>query len=207
MAQTARNGLLVARDLEVAAWLDRLSGASAEQIRMRFGLGRSQSQWRLQVLRQHGLIRQRHVLAWRPPLYTAPRRDVASSGYEHALAEAGLVVALEAAGAEAISEVELRRERLDQGRLTGRLGDEELAIVRGCRRLPDVVERVHGGGLRAYEIELSSKGRARRESILAAYAASDYASVEWIVPDRRLAALLNREISEMGLEEFMAVRG
>ena len=171
------------------------------------GSGRSQTQWRLQVLRQHGLIRQRHVLAWRPPLYTAPRRDVGSSGYEHALAVTGLVVALESAGVEAISEVELRRERLDQGTLVGRLSDEEVGIVRGCARLPDVIERGRGRGLRAYEIELTSKGRARREAILATYAASQYAEVEWIVPDPRLAALLSDEISEMGLSDFMAVRG
>ena len=78
--------------------------------------------------------------------------------------------------------------------------------VLGCPRVPDAAELLPSGGLRAFEIELSSKGRARRTAVLASYATSDYESVTWIAPDPQLRALINREVTERGLAEFMEVR-
>jgi len=206
MPQTARNGLLVARDLELVGWLDRLVGASVDQIRGRFGLSRSHCYRRLQVLQQHGLVASHHLLARRPVLYAVAGRTIPAVGYEHAHALSELVLTRELAGSHVVTDVELRRERAGQRTLDGRLDDRELEVVVGCRRTPDLVERMGDEGLRAYEIELSSKGRRRRERILAAYAASEYVKVEWIVPGDRLAALLGSEIREMGLSDFMRVR-
>ena len=201
-------GLLVARDLAIAAWLDRLAGASVDQIRRRFGLGRTQCYRRLQVLTDYGLINRRHLTTTLPPLYAVPTRSLRLASAAHALAVSELVGYLELCGRRVVTELELRRERARQPFLTvdGGLSDSQVATIRDCARVPDAVEVRAGGGLCAYEVELSSKGRSRRGRILAAYALSDYERVRWIAPDSQLAALLDREITERGLDRFMGVR-
>lgn len=206
MPVSATPGLIVARDLDVVAWLDRLVGASVDQIRERFGLGRTQAYRRLQVLQDHGLIRRRHLSAILPPLYTVPSRALRIASTEHAHELTELVVSIETSGGEIATELELRRERNHQAALAGRLSNEQLATVLACPRVPDAAELLGSGGLRAFEVELSSKGRARRTAILAAYATSDYERVTWIAPDPQLRALINREAAERGLAEFMDVR-
>lgn len=202
-AETA--GKLTARDLEISAWLGRLPGASAVQIRRRFGIGRAQGYRRLQVLRSFGLVRQVQVLAWRPALYMVSGRSLRPGSYEHALALAELVVTREAAGSVIASDVELRRYRRGQGTLIEMLELEDLDVIVECPRVPDAVEWMGDGGLRAYEIELSSKGRTRREEILSAYAISSYRTVTWLVPDARLAELIDGEIERMGIGGFIEV--
>lgn len=206
MAASVTPGVIVARDLEIVSWLDRLVGASVEQIRARFCLGRTQAYRRLQVLQDHGLIRRRHLSAILPPLYTVPHRSlrIASTQHAHALTE--LVVSIETSGREIATELELRREQNRQAELEARLSDEQLATVLACPRVPDAAELLPGGGLRAYEVELSSKGRARRTAVLASYATSDYEQVTWIAPDSQLRSLIHREVAERGLAEFMEVR-
>lgn len=180
---TRTPGLATARDLEIVAWLDRLAGASVEQIRARFGLGRTQAYRRLRVLQDHGLVRRRHLSALRPPLYTVCGRSLRIASCEHAHALTGLVVAVETSGGEVATELELRRGQRQQPGVDGRLSDQHRATVAGCRRIPDAAQLLAGGGLRAFEVELASKGRARRAAVLADYAASAYDEVCWIVPD------------------------
>ncbi|MGH2953011.1 MAG: hypothetical protein ACRDK9_03185 [Solirubrobacterales bacterium] len=204
-AKSATGGLIVARDLEIAAWLDRLHGATVWQILRRFGLGRTQAYRRLQVLAEYGVIRRRHLTTIHPPLYTVPARSLRLASVPHAVEVSELVVCLELAGRAVATEIELRRERARQRELGGRLSDSQLETVLGCQRLPDAVELLAGGGLVAHEIELSSKGAARRGRVLAAYAASSYQAVRWIAPDPQLRELLWREVSERGLSEFMEV--
>ena len=201
----SHRGVLTARDLEVASWLERVGAASGEQIGRRFGLGRTQLYRRIQVMRWFGLIRRQRVLAGRPTLYSTPARIIMPAGYEHALALSTLVVELELGGATVLSEIELRRERSEQRRLDGRLGASDLETISRCERLPDAVEILAEGGLRAYEVELSSKGSRRREAAISAYVASTYTSVRWIAPRGSLAALLRAEIARLGAESFMEV--
>ena len=203
---TATPGLIVTRDLEIAAWLDRVPGATVDQLRRRFGLGRTQAYRRLQVLADHGVVRRRHLTTIHPPLYTVASRSLRVASVAHAVQVAELVVALELADREVVSELELRRERALQAPLGGRLSDPQLRTVLGCARVPDAVELRPDGGTVAYEIELSSKGRARRGRVLAAYASSGYERVVWICPERQLAALIAREIDERGVAAFMEVR-
>jgi hypothetical protein len=205
VSATATPGLIVARDLELVSWLDRVVGASVDQVRRRFDLGRTQAYRRLQVLQDRGLIRRRHLSAVTPPLYTVPSRSLRIASTEHAHALTDLVVAIETSGGEIATELELRRERNQCHSLAGRLTEEQLATVRACQRVPDAAELLASGGLRAFEVELSSKGRARRSSVLAAYATSDYESVTWIAPDPQLRCLINREVQERGLAGFMEV--
>jgi hypothetical protein len=205
MTVSATPGLIVARDLDLVAWLDRLVAASVDQIRARFGLGRTQAYRRLQVLQDFGLVRRRHLTATRPPLYAVPNRSLRVASCEHAHALTELVVAMERAGRAIATELELRRERASQQTLDGRLTDCQLATVVGCPRIPDAVELLASGGLCAYEVELSSKGRTRRGRVLAAYAVSDYERVHWIAPDPQLAALLSAEIEDRGLSDYVEV--
>ena len=157
MAARSTSGLLVARDLEIVAWLDRLAAASVDQIRSRFGLGRTQAYRRLQVLRDFGLVRRRHLTLTRPPLYTVTGRRLRVASCEHAHALSDLVVRIEAAGGEVATELELRRERAN-GLDPGRLSEEQRATVLACRRIPDAAELLPDGRLRAYEVELQLQG-------------------------------------------------
>jgi DNA-binding transcriptional ArsR family regulator len=206
MSTIAPPGLVFARDLEIDDWLDRLVGASVDQIRERFGLGRTQAYRRLQVLQDHGLVRRRHLSAILPPLYTVRSRSLRIASTEHAHALTELVVSIETSGGEIATELELRRERNPQPALSCRLTVKQLATMRSCPRVPDAAELLGSGGLRAFEVELSSKGRARRAAVLAAYATSAYESVTWIAPDPQLRVLINREVAEHGLVGFMEVR-
>lgn len=105
-----------------------------------------------------------------------------------------------------ITEVELRRERGGEDGFPEWASDHHRTVALGCRRIPDALEVTTSGGLRAIEIELSSKGSTRREQILGHYAASKYEQVTWLVPNARLAALIEREIDRLGLARFMEVR-
>lgn len=205
MRKTATSGVLTARDLEIFGWLGRLPGASIEQIRRRFALGRTQDYRRLQVLGSFGLVRRRQLLAERPALYTVNGQSLRPGSYEHALALAELIVAREGENAAIATDQELRRERGGRSALSQVFGPDDLEVVASCRRIPDAVESLAGGGLRAYEIELSSKGRTRRESVLSAYALSGYRQVMWLVPNAGLARLIGEEIERMGLDGFMEV--
>lgn len=76
-----------------------------------------------------------------------------------------------------ITEVELRRERAGEDGFPDWVTDHARTVALGCGRIPDAIEVTTSGGLRAIEIELSSKGSTRREQILGHYAASKYEQV------------------------------
>lgn len=196
---------LTERDLEIVSWLDRLGRGSVDQIRRRFGLGRTQGYRRLQVLEGFGLVRRVDLLVRLPALYVSTRRSVRAWNFEHTLLLTDLIVDLELAGRVVRGELEVRRERFGAGSMETWLNAEQMSVLVGCERTPDAIEVCPNGELAAYEIELASKGRARRESILVRYALSDYERVEWIVPGRQLARLLTNDIREMGLDRIMRV--
>jgi hypothetical protein len=192
--------------MRIVSWLDGLGGASLDQIRRRFGLGRTQGYRRLQVLQGFRLIRRFQPLVGSPALYVARGRLVRPWAFEHTLLITDLVVDLELAGHTVLGEVAIRRWRIDGGTATGQgLTSGYEHVITTCRRIPDAVELRPDGALVAYEIELSSKGRRRREEILTTYAASDYTAVEWLVPEPQLARLIGQEIAETGFDDFMRV--
>ena len=203
---SARRGRLTPRDFVFEAWLDRLSGASLQNIQTRFGLGQSQAYWRMQVLRDFGMVTAHRLLVELPTLFLPAGRTLRPASFEHSLRIATLIAAMEAAGRRTITEVELRRERAGEDGFPEWISDQARAAALGCRRIPDAIEVLGSGGLRAFEIELSSKGSTRREQILGHYAASKYQQVTWLVPNVRLAALIEREIDRLGLARFMEVR-
>ena len=201
-----RRGQLTLRDFEITDWADRFSGVSVENIQTRFGMGQSQAYWRLQVLRDFGMITAHRLLVELPTLFLPAGRTLRPASFEHSLRIATLVAAAEAEGRRMITEVELRRERGGEDGFPEWASDHHRTVALGCRRIPDALEVTTSGGLRAIEIELSSKGSTRREQILGHYAASKYEQVTWLVPNARLAALMEREIDRLGLARFMEVR-
>ena len=204
-AELTTSGVLQKRDLEIAGWLSRIVAASVGQIQTRFGLGRTQVYRRLQVLRDFGVVRRHYLSVTLPPLYSIGGRRLELATCSHALAVTELAVAVEIAGAEIATELELRRARGGQRTLFLPLSEAQIETVRDCPRIPDAAELLPSGGLRAYEVELSSKGRNRRLGVLRAYARSRYEHVIWIAPDPRLAALVAREIEELDLSRTMKV--
>jgi hypothetical protein len=205
VARTEKPGYLTERDVEISTWVGRLFGASAEQIGRRFRVGRTQTYRRLRVLQSYGLLRRRRLLVGQPALYLVKGQRLRPASYQHALAVAELVTDRELAGAEVLTEQEFRRIRAHRRRLDGRVSDEDLQTMLGCDRVPDMVERDAGGGLVAYEVELSSKGRHRRGRVIGAYAASRYEAVRWIVPDPHIRQLVRHDVLENGLEDFMEI--
>lgn len=201
---TTNPGVLVSRDREIAGWIDRVGAAGVEQVRRRFGLGRTQAYKRLRVLVALGLLRTQRLTVEIPMLWLPPRESVGLSRIEHLYLATGLVTALEADGRKAVTERELRRARRNPEAAAPAVA-RELPTLLGCDRTPDAVE-VGADGLTAYELELSSKGKTRRRQIFGAYATSSYARVVWIAPSPQLAALLRREIDESGLARLMEVR-
>ncbi len=205
-ASAKRRGELTPRDFVVTDWLGRFNGVSLANIQTRFGMGQSQAYWRLQVLRDFGMVTAHHLLVELPTLYLPAGRSLRPASFEHSLRIATLVAGAEADGRRMITEVELRRERGGEDGFPEWASDHHRAVALGCRRIPDAIEVGASGGLRAIEIELSSKGSTRREQILGHYAASKYEQVTWLVPNDRLAALIEREIDRLGLARFMEVR-
>lgn len=202
----ARVGVLQERDFEIAYWLSRLVAASVGQIRTRFGLGRSQTYRRLQVLCERGVVHRHHLAVGVPPLYSIYGRQLRVGTCAHAVALTQLAVAIESSGRELATEVELRRARGAQTPVGSPLSENQIETVNSCERVPDAAELLRSGGIGAYEVELSSKGRTRRMHVLRAYAGSRYEQVTWIAPDPQLAALVTREIAEVGLDSWMEVR-
>lgn len=172
-----RRGEVTTRDLEITEWLDRFTGASLENIRTRFGMGQSQAYWRLQVLRDFGMVTAHRLLVELPTLFLPAGRTLRPASFEHSLRIATLVAFAEAEGRRMITEVELRRERAGEDGFPDWVTDHARTVALGCGRIPDAIEVTTSGGLRAIEIELSSKGSTRREQILGHYAASKYEQV------------------------------
>lgn len=201
----SRQRVLTPRDLAIQAWIDQVGGATIGQLRRRFSLGRSQAYRRIEALRQHELLERHRILADQPPVYAPLDKTVSPASFTHMVAVTDLVIDLELDGREVAAEIEIRRCRFGTGRLGERLPDAQVEAMRLCKRVPDVVE-IRGEQLIAYEIELSSKGRTRREEILSIYAMSDYAEVVWLVPSARLRSLVAQEVNRSGLDGFMRVQ-
>lgn len=200
------NRLLTPRDLEIHSWIDRSGAATISQVRRRFRLGRSQAYRRIGALRQHDLLRRHGVYIGISPLYAPVGKTISSATFVHTIALTDLLVDLDLEGRSAMGEIEIRRDCFGEGELLSRLSPDQIDTVRGCPRVPDVIELGTSGGAIAYEIELSSKGKARRERIFSEYATSDYERVVWLSPDPGLRRLLSREAEQMGLGDFMEVR-
>jgi len=200
-----RGRVLTERDLAIGEWIERVGGATIGDVQMRFGLRRTVAFRRIAALADFGVIHRHRMIIGMPALLSCRASMPRLDGYRHTVALAGLVATRELAGGEILTEAEVLRLRSSSDDLFEQLDDPALEVIRNCDRVPDAIERTGVGGLIAWEVELTSKGKSRRERILGRYAASRYEEIRWLVPDPKLAALIAAEIERMGLGEFMRV--
>ncbi len=179
---------LTLRDGEIAAWLERLPWATADQVARRFGVHPTRAYVRLRALRAAGAVEHQRVWHQGPgAFYVGRAPSVRTWQHDHALAE--VLIDAELAGHPTVTEREMRR---DEARSGERRWSVPLAAgaTRELWHRPDLVLD-HDY---AVEVELTAKGRTRLAAILAAYARSPrYLQVTYLVPEahsaQRIAAL------------------
>lgn len=181
-ARRDRGPRITERDVEIVAWIARWRFASLEQVRARFGLGRSVAYERLGRLVELGLLDFQRLFTARPGSYTVtadglgvaevglPRVGVDLRTYRHDAALVDVAIDLERRGLEVVSERELRAA--DAGAAEPRyavvLGGQQ-ADGRARRHYPDLIVGGEGQARFAVELELAAKRTARLREILVAY--------------------------------------
>jgi len=198
---------LTERDQTIAAWLERVPWVEVSQLARRFAMHEAKAYERLRALRGAGLVE--HVRLWhgRPGAYYAGRAPGPREyDHDHAVTEA--LIDAERPGLETTSEREMRRaEAFSRERtFSVPLG----ASGNGAERFhrPDFI--VEDGTDVAVEVELSAKGRARLERILAAYVRQTrYERVLYLVPEgaRQTAVALEGLAHRAGGAGIIEVRG
>jgi hypothetical protein len=172
------------RDQQIAAWLGELGAAGAEHVGARFGMGRSWTYRRLQLLVADGLLVERRLLHQQAGLYVATAEGlrwtglgrlgvfrVGAGGFQHAREVARVAAELPRLGARGLlSERTLRAAENDAGELiaSARLGS--LPGGRIALHRPDLALRSESGEMVAVEVELSVKAPRRLEAICRGYA-------------------------------------
>lgn len=192
-----------------------MGAAGAEDVMVRFGLGRTAGYRRLAVAVEAGLLETVRLLHGEPGLYVATRRGLRWSGldrlgpcrvsvaeFAHWQACARLGAVLGAGGSEVWSERELRAAELEEGRL---IASVEVGQSGRLHR-PDLVLLGEAGAVRAVEVELSVKGPRRLEAICRAWArARHVAQVRYFArpaPARALA----RAVSAARAHDVIEIR-
>lgn len=217
---------ITARDLELLAFLAAHRLVEADHARRFLRRAPSTARGRLSALREAGLVTQRHIFHRQPPCYQVTARGLAAigsrlpvprvdlHGYGHDLGVAWLwLLARDGAFGElreVIAERELRSRDGPGGRAEPPLAVRVGGVgPRGRERLhyPDLL-LVTGHGRRvALELELSDKGRTRRERILSAYGADPRVdAVVYLVEDRRLGDALIASARRLGIESIVRVQ-
>jgi hypothetical protein len=214
------------RDLAIVEWIDRHGLATPQQVSRRF-FGSMPAAWRrIGAMVKMGLIVRRRISWMEPQLLLATRFGrqqvglrlrpvrVTPARLNHSLgvvdlsltfeemAKAGALFAGEAlTGAGWVTERELLVER---GR---RIQAGEVRRAEG--RCPDGVLRVGDGRRVAIELELTPKRGGDYKAIAIAYLRELrwVDRVWWFVRGRSLAAMIQRSIDRMGLDDVVSVHG
>jgi hypothetical protein len=178
-------GCVTDRDRSVVAWVAVVGAVSAQDVQLRFGVGRTVSYRRLGVLVEYGLLARARLVHGQPELYVATREGLRWAGLSfaeparltwgtvrHWAVCARLAVVLERSeGCVVWGEPRLRAAELDTDAAVasaelGRLPDGRARFHR-----PDLVLFPRNGSPVAVEVELSVKGARRLQSIVRAWAA------------------------------------
>lgn len=199
----------------------------AAQVQARFGIGPVVCYRRLGALVELGLVRYRRVFHGEPGVYLAthgglavadvalPASRIDLATYRHDLTAVWAAIQVDAEIAErgrdelrVVGERELRSDvsagaAAQQGRVAGP------GAVRGRRHCPDVAV-VDGEGqvVVALEVELSAKGRARVERVMAGFARDRHLRRVVYLTDRRgIAGTVRRAVARANADELVEVRG
>jgi len=186
---------ITTRDIELLCFMAEQRLVLAEHVGALLGVSVAAAERRLRALTRAGYVRRQRLFDRKPSCYQIVRDGLAVIGsdlptprldlrsYEHDIGLGWLWLAARAGRFGALSRVVSEREmRSRDGRAGGEgkpLGRQDPIGVRlggsgpgGRRRLhyPDLLLRTTSEHTVAVELELSSKGRTRREKILAGYA-------------------------------------
>jgi protein involved in plasmid replication-relaxation len=207
---------ITSRDEQILGWLCRQRFATAEQIGLRFAIGRNRCARRLGELAAAGLLERAQpfqapsvylvtsrALRFAGAALPAPRVDVRT--FRHDRGVTGLVVEFELAGAETITEREMRAPA------RGRSEPYTVAFAGSSprsprRHFPDLLVR-SAGRVTAVELELTAKRTRRLRSILKAYRRAEHIDAVLYLSDRQpLLATLEQLGRELHLEHKLCTR-
>ena len=208
------------RDAAIVDWIGRLGAARAEDVRRRFGMGRSWSYARLSLLVGDGLLVQRTVLYRQPGLYLATAEGLRWQGlgrlgvyhvgpgtFEHARQVTAAATALHLALPDwrVMSEREIRMEEADEGVLVASIRLGALPEGRAALHRPDLALVAPDGRVVAVEVELSVKAPRRLAAICRGYARARHIDTVYYLAARAPALALSRAIKDTRAEERITV--
>lgn len=207
------------RDWEIVRWVGRLGAVTIDQLRARFGLGRTAAYRRVAACVEGQLLERVALLRGQPALIRATRRglrltrlplSVAQAPPElvgHWVACGWVAITLEQEfGAEAVrSEREIRlEERWSEGPIaSAKLGENPDGSDRLHR--PDLAV-VTGGRIVAIEVELTPKAPRRLEGIVKAWRRARWVdSVRYYVPHGSTQRGVERAVDHMRARDRVEV--
>jgi hypothetical protein len=209
---------LRARDIEILAWLARHRFATASQVSERFDIGPNRTARRLGQLAGAGyLIRAEPFRC--PSVYLVTRAGLTKAEsnlpparfdvrtYRHDLGVTALAVELELAGAQTVSEREMRaREAACEGQFAARFTPDPTARM-PRRHFADLAIERANGTLEAFELELTPKRTRRLTAILKAYRRSPHiTAVVYYVERPELARRIEELARVLHLDDRLSVR-
>jgi hypothetical protein len=230
-ARTPRRAALTDADLELLRFMAQHRFVLADHAAVLLGVTPVTAQRRLEKLADGGYARRAAVFRGRPPMHlitttglraigsTLPTPTVDLHNYEHDLGLAWLWLTARRETFGPLSEIFAERTlrsrdgAAERGTLTSESHERELLGVRlggtgarGRERLhyPDLLLRTSDGRWVALELELSTKGRTRLESILAAYGADPrIAGVVYLVETPAVARVVERAARKVGVPDLI----
>lgn len=223
----ARRGIRVTeRDRELLAFLAEHKLALAAHVQALLGTSERAAQTRLRALAGEGLVNERHVFHRQPACYLITRKGLGAIGselpaprldlrfYEHDIGLAWLWLYARAGTFGSLREIHSERQMRSLD--ASPEGPAEPLAVRlggvgagGRERLhyPDLLLTSTGGHRIALELELSAKGRTRRETILSGYAADARVdAVVYLVPRPEVARSVRASAAKLGVSALVHVQ-
>jgi len=198
----------------------------AEHVEVLLGVPHAAATTRLRALVRAGMLTRRSLFDRQPPCYQITRSGLAVAGsrlatprldlraYDHDVGLAWLWLAARAGSFGALTEIVSERQLRSRDAARER-GQPALAVrlggvgPRGHERLhyPDLLLRTASGHRVAVELELTGKGRTRREKILAGYASDPRIdAVLYLVERKSVGLAIAASASRLGLSRLVHVQ-
>jgi hypothetical protein len=221
-----RDARITERDRGLLAFVAEHRLVLAAHVGSLLGVSDGAASARLHALAAAGYVSSHRIFDREPACHQITRRGLDAIGsdlraprridlrcYEHDVGAAWLWLAAHAGRLGPVQEV-LGERRLRSADARAERA-EPLGVplggtgANGAERLhyPDLLLLTPGGGRLALELELTAKGRLRRETIIAAYAAdARIDSAVYLVRDRAIGRAIRRSARRLGVAELVRVR-
>jgi hypothetical protein len=216
------------RDRELLRFLAAHRLALADQVHALLGISAAAASSRLRLLSRSGLIRTETVFHRQPACHLITRTGLAAigselppprldlRGYRHDVGLGWLWLAARAGTVGPLSEITSERQMRSRDGVAQAAGEPAPFGVKlggvgpgGRDRLhyPDLILSTASGHRVAVELELSHKGRARRERILASYGAERRIdAILYLVDDPAVASAIRGSAARLGLSDIVHVQ-